>query len=1031
MNKNLTHQIPRAALTLLLMLTMSLTASASALFITDVMVAGHSDQSSFNTLIQDLQQQGWIDIEQDLNEGVGGDYIHLLYKTNSSTGSSGTAITDFYIKTGNNPPATLIHQGRIYYLTPYQGDTYFVNSQGDLNKDAGGDYIYLYYTKDAMSNHTVSSIFFNNNPIGAIGANGGDIGYDLNSNCTHNYGNVHIYMHVIKPFNQPQSYLDECTGGPGKIHVQGWTYDPDAPSESLDVEVYIYTDSDYSNLYMPAQLIHADVPRPDVNSYFNITGDHGFQADITVADAGDYWVKLYAIDHDGGTNPLIGSAAVTVTAVTLVTLTSESGVVLLHDGDTLTGTGGTETQVRIADGATVLFSGVDITAIPNNSSHRWAGITCLGDAVIVLDAGTTNGVKGGSHSSGLYVAQGHTLTIQGNGTLNAWGNGEGAGIGSGGSYSSCGNITISGGTVTANGGYYAAGIGSGRSNSSCGNITITNGVTRVTATAGSGCNNAIGAGVYSTCGTVTIGGVQTGYITQSPYTTFPYTVSFDTNGGTGTMDNMDFMYNFPQYLPGNNFTYSGLWFDGWATLANGPRVYYNRQNVSNLTTTPGDTVTLYAAWKETNVVWLTSESGEVVLHDGEVLIGTGGPSTQVKIVYGATVTLNGVNITAIPNNSSHRWAGITCLGDAVIVLAEGTTNSVKGGKDNPGIYVPQNKTLTLQGSGTLNATGGGSGAGIGSGYQQSCGNITINGGTVTATGGQNAAGIGSGKKNSSCGDITISGGTVTATGGDYAAGIGSGDHFSCGDIAISGGIVTATGDKWAAGIGSGHYSSCGTITITNGVNMVTATAGQDCNNTIGAGKNSTCGTVTIDGVETGFITENPYTILTKEIAGYGTGSGGWQLIASPVYDTLALPTISNMIADSATHYDLYRFDPSNEGNEWENYKNESFNLVNGQGYIYANVDTVILVFRGMPYIGDSCEVVLSYDADDEHKCWNLVGNPFNGEAMLDRQYYIMKADGKGIKPVAIPSSTPIPPCTAVFVKAVSVGDRAVFTRVTQ
>jgi hypothetical protein len=215
------------------------------------------------------------------------------------------------------------------------------------------------------------------------------------------------------------------------------------------------------------------------------------------------------------------------------------------------------------------------------------------------------------------------------------------------------------------------------------------------------------------------------------------------------------------------------------------------------------------------------------------------------------------------------------------------------------------------------------------------------------------------------------------------------------------------------------------------VNMVTATAGQDCNNTIGAGKNSTCGTVTIDGVETGFITENPYTILTKEIAGYGTGSGGWQLIASPVYDTLALPTISNMIADSATHYDLYRFDPSNEGNEWKNYKNESFNLVNGQGYLYANVDTVILVFRGMPYIGDSCEVVLSYDADDEHKCWNLVGNPFNGEAMLDRQYYIMKADGKGIKPVAIPSSTPIPPCTAVFVKAVAEGDKAVFTRVTQ
>ncbi len=495
MNKNLTHQISRAALTLLLMLTMSLTASASIAFITDVMVAGHNSQSQFTELIDTLQQQGWIDIEQDLNAGAGGDYIHLLLKTSSSAGSSGTAITGFYIKTGNNPPATLTHQGRTYYLVPYQGSTSFINSQGDLNRGAGGDYIHLYYTKDALSNHlAVSNIIFDNSQSGAIGANGGNTGYDLNSGC--NFCNVHIFMHVttaVQPFNQPQSDLDECTGGLGKIHVQGWTYDPDAPSESLDVEVYIYTDSDYSNLYIPAQLIHADVPRPDVNSYYNITGDHGFQADITVADAGDYWVKLHAIDHDGGTNPLIGSAAVTVTAVTLVTLTSESGVVLLHDGDTLTGTGGTETQVRIADGATVLFSDVNNTAIPNNSSHRWAGITCLGDAVIVLAEGTTNSVKGGKDNPGIYVPQNKTLTLQGSGTLNATGGGSGAGIGSG--YQQC--------TVNASGGQRAAGIGGGRESSSCGNITISGG----TVTATGAVNGAsIGSGDQSSCGDITING---------------------------------------------------------------------------------------------------------------------------------------------------------------------------------------------------------------------------------------------------------------------------------------------------------------------------------------------------------------------------------------------------------------------------------------------------------------------------------------------------------------------------------------------
>ncbi|MBR6980348.1 MAG: dockerin type I repeat-containing protein [Prevotella sp.] len=75
-----------------------------------------------------------------------------------------------------------------------------------------------------------------------------------------------------------------------------------------------------------------------------------------------------------------------------------------------------------------------------------------------------------------------------------------------------------------------------------------------------------------------------------------------------------------------------------------------------------------------NVETLTSESKEVMLYNGNVITGTGGKDTHVKIADGAKVTLNGVTITAIPNDVNHRWAGITCLGDAVIILADGTTS---------------------------------------------------------------------------------------------------------------------------------------------------------------------------------------------------------------------------------------------------------------------------------------------------------------------------------------------------------------------
>lgn len=203
--------------------------------------------------------------------------------------------------------------------------------------------------------------------------------------------------------------------------------------------------------------------------------------------------------------------------------------------------------------------------------------------------------------------------------------------------------------------------------------------------------------------------------------------------------------------------------------------------------------------------------------DGDVLTGTLGKNVKISIAAGATVTLNGVTINGT-NNSSYSWAGLTCEGDATIILADGSTNSVKGFYSGySGIYVPLNKTLVIKGTGSLAASCNGSGAGIGS-SRGPCGNIEIQGGTITATGGMYGAGIGS-SETYRCGNITISGGTVTATGGRLAAGIGSSirdDNYisSCGAISITGGTVTATkGEGAPNSIGAGYGGNCGTVTI--------------------------------------------------------------------------------------------------------------------------------------------------------------------------------------------------------------------------
>ena len=278
-----------------------------------------------------------------------------------------------------------------------------------------------------------------------------------------------------------------------------------------------------------------------------------------------------------------------------------------------------------------------------------------------------------------------------------------------------------------------------------------------------------------------------------------------------------------------------------ATKSNGDKYFYSK---------PGVTLTASTYYQSTvklnkltvNRV-ITPSDTHVTLVDGDVVSGTGGANTQLKIADGATVMLSGVTNTGITQEAN--IPGIDCLGDATIILVG--TNRVTGRWNAPGIFVPEGKTLTIKGGGTLNATGGSSGAGIGGTNNVSCGNIVIASGTVTATSTGHCAGIGSGYAGSAsnaCGDITISGGTVTATGGDYAAGIGSGyagfasnacgDINTCGDITISGGTVTATGGVYAAGIGSGNghndgsnifVSACGVISITGGT--VKATGGND------------------------------------------------------------------------------------------------------------------------------------------------------------------------------------------------------------
>ena len=278
----------------------------------------------------------------------------------------------------------------------------------------------------------------------------------------------------------------------------------------------------------------------------------------------------------------------------------------------------------------------------------------------------------------------------------------------------------------------------------------------------------------------------------------------------------------------------------------------------------------------------TVSQGETTTPDDAPVITQSNSSTPtsntvtIKAEENATanVTLDGVNIDT---RGTHK-AAVEIQGEGDVVIELDGSNTVQSDWDRAGVEKNTrdpwgtnpgsgngNLTITDENEthGSLKATGGSLGAGIGGGHDRSGSNITITGNAeVTAQGGYSAAGIGGGDDNdgrnitisgnaeviaiggglgagigggSDCGDgsyITIEGNAkVTAKGGDYAAGIGGGESCDGSNITITGSAeVTATGGGMGAGIGGGAWCTGSENITVSGDAQVKAQGGVETNN---------------------------------------------------------------------------------------------------------------------------------------------------------------------------------------------------------
>ena len=224
-----------------------------------------------------------------------------------------------------------------------------------------------------------------------------------------------------------------------------------------------------------------------------------------------------------------------------------------------------------------------------------------------------------------------------------------------------------------------------------------------TAANGSGTSYANGAS-YTATGNVTL-------YAQWTRNAATYTVTFNANGGAGTMSAQTFTAGTAQNLTANAFTRTGYTFNGWNTAANGSGTSY--ANSASYTATGN--VTLYAQWTQnaaaTYTVTFNANGGTGTMTAQTFTAGTAQNLTANAFTR-TGYTFSGWNTAANGSGTSYANAASYTATGNVTLYAQWTANASGGGSGG-------------------SSGGGGGGGGGGSSVSTYAVTFNANGGTGT------------------------------------------------------------------------------------------------------------------------------------------------------------------------------------------------------------------------------------------------------------------------------------------------------------
>ena len=510
-----------------------------------------------------------------------------------------------------------------------------------------------------------------------------------------------------------------------------------------------------------------------------------------------------------------------------------------------------------------------------------------------------------------------------------------------------------------------------------------------------------------------------------------HTIHFNSNGGSGTMDDQVVDEFEATALNANSFTRTGYLFMGWNTQADGAGQYYT----DGATVTLLNDLTLYAQWKQFFTITLAT------IQNGSVTV------SQSQAVEGDLITL-----TATP-----------------VVTYEFDHWTVTDASGNP-IFVTENQFEMPASDVTVDATF----VYVGQPYEQKYHLVTstdqlVAGRTylIVNSSAKKALGTTQNSNNRSAASVAIASNVISSIGGDVCeltlGGSAGAWTFFDANWGDDGGYLYAAGGtgnnnylrtqatltdegKWTITFDNSYNVTIKTIVTTVARHTLMYNSGSSIFSCYASGQQKVClfirseefdhiesetianlftfdkhtvrygATLTVSGTATcndasHLVFEDGAQLIhgsngvqatvKKSIEAY-TNDGGWYTIAVPFTDFAP----SQIATDD---YDLYGFD-EDTNLEWVNHKalTNGLSICSTNGYLYAHNPSITLRMTGTLNSGTYSQTVdLSYGNSDVNvKGYNLLGNPtahditFSKTSNVSDGYFYLNNSSKWVYTVA-------------------------------